>query len=79
MTLDAIWGGAGRGGGHVMHMEKRTASGVLVKPLGIPRRRWEDNIKMNLRKRCAANCVRLSQDKDKLCAVVNTAMNHFVP
>jgi len=58
-----------------MHMEKRTAYGVLVGPLGIPRRRWEDNIKMDLRKRCAANCVRLSQDKIKWCAVVKTAMN----
>jgi hypothetical protein len=45
-----------RWAGHVTHMgEVRGAYNVLVgrpegrKPLGRPRRRWEDNIKMDLR------------------------------
>ncbi|KAJ4427740.1 hypothetical protein ANN_25393 [Periplaneta americana] len=45
-----------RWAGHVAHMgESRNAYGVLVgrpegkRPLGRPRRRWEDNIKMDLR------------------------------
>jgi hypothetical protein len=43
-----------RGTGHVARMEKRSGSRVLVgkpdgkRPLGRPRRRWEDNIKMDL-------------------------------
>jgi hypothetical protein len=45
-----------RWAGHVEQMgEKRNAYGILVgktegkKPLGRPRRRWVDNIKMDLR------------------------------
>jgi len=45
-----------RGAGHVVRMgERRGAYGVLVgkpegkRPLGRPRHRWEDNIKMDLR------------------------------
>jgi hypothetical protein len=35
------------------------------RPLGRPRRRWEDNIKMNLRETGidGANCIRLTQDR----------------
>jgi hypothetical protein len=44
-----------RWAGHVARMEKRTAYRILVekpegyRPLGRQRRRWVDNIKMNLR------------------------------
>ena len=43
-------------------LDRRDAYGILVgklegkRPLGIPRHRWEDNIKMNLREvRCGAH------------------------
>jgi hypothetical protein len=51
------------------------------KPLGRPRRRWEVNIKMNLRE-IGGGCidwVDLAQDRDQLRALVNTVMNFRVP
>jgi hypothetical protein len=49
--------------------------------LGRPRRRWEDNIKMDLQE---VGCVGmewldLAQDKDRLLARVNAVMNFRVP
>jgi hypothetical protein len=51
------------------------------KPLGRPRSRWEDNIKMDLREIGidGANWVRLAQDKVQWRAFVNTVMNLRVP
>jgi hypothetical protein len=50
-------------------------------PLGRPRRRWEDNIKMDLRKIGidGANWIQLSQDWIQWRACVNTIMNLRVP
>jgi hypothetical protein len=47
------------------------------RPLGRPRRRWEDNIKMDLRETGVdvANWIRLAQDRVQWRAFVNTAMN----
>jgi hypothetical protein len=47
------------------------------KPLGRPRRRWEDNIKMNLREIGidVANWIRLAQDRVQWRAFVNTVMD----
>jgi hypothetical protein len=47
------------------------------RPLEIPRYRWEDNIKMDLREigNDGTNCIRLAQDRDKWRAFVNTVMN----
>jgi hypothetical protein len=47
------------------------------KPLGSPRRRWEDNIKMDLREIGinGANWIRLAQDGDHWWAFVSTVMN----
>jgi len=44
---------------------------------GRPRRRWEDNIKMNLQEvRCGGmDWIELAQDRDRWGAVVNAAMN----
>jgi hypothetical protein len=48
-----------------------------TRPLGRPRRRWEDNIKMDLRETRidGANWIRLSQDRVRWRAFVNTVMN----
>jgi hypothetical protein len=51
------------------------------RPLGKPRRRWEDNIKMNLREIRFGDVkwVHLAQDRDRWRALVNTVMNLRVP
>jgi hypothetical protein len=51
------------------------------RPLTRPRRKWEDNIKTNLRKIGweVIYCIHLVQDKDYLQALVNTVMNIRVP
>jgi hypothetical protein len=49
--------------------------------LGRPRRRWEDNIKLDLReiRIDGANWIRLAQDRVQWRAFVNTVMNLRVP
>jgi hypothetical protein len=51
------------------------------RPLGRPRRRWEDNIKMDLREigTDGDDWIRLAQDKAQWRAFVNTLMNLRVP
>jgi hypothetical protein len=51
------------------------------RPLGRPRRRWEDNIKMDLREigNEGANWIQLAQDMVQWRACVNTVMNLRVP
>jgi hypothetical protein len=66
---------------------KRNAYRVLVgnsegkRPLGRPRRRWVDNIKMYLREIGwgGMNWIDLAQDRDQWRALVNTVMNLRVP
>jgi hypothetical protein len=50
-------------------------------PLGRLRRRWEDNIKMDLRKVGwgGMDWIGLAQDRDQWRALVNTVMNLWVP
>ena len=50
------------------------------RPLGRPRRRWEDNIKVDLHEigRGDLDCIDVSQDSDRLRAVVNAVMNSHV-
>jgi hypothetical protein len=50
---------------------------VEKKPLGRPRRRWEDNIRMDLRDIGwkDVDLIHLSQDRDQWRAFVNTVMN----
>jgi hypothetical protein len=77
-----------RWAGHVARMGKgRGAYRVVVgrleskRPLGRPRRRWEDNIKIDLREIGidGANWIQLAQDRVQGRTFVNTVMNHRVP
>ena len=77
-----------RWAGHVARMaEKRGVHRVLVgkpegkRPLGRPRRRWEDNIKMDLQE-VGGGCgdwMELAQGRDRWRALVSTVMNLWVP
>jgi hypothetical protein len=51
------------------------------KPLGRPRRRWENNIKMDLQEvGCkSTELIELAQDRDMWRAIVNAVMNLRVP
>jgi hypothetical protein len=77
-----------RWAGHVARMgEKRNAYKILVgkpegkRPLGRPRRRWVDNIKIDLREiGCEGmDWIEVAQDRDQWRALVNTVMNLEVP
>ena len=51
------------------------------RPLGRPRRRWEDNIKMDLQEvECGdMDWIELAQDRDRWRALLNAVMNLRVP
>jgi hypothetical protein len=77
-----------RWAGHVARMgERRSAYRVLLgkpegrRPLGRPRRRWEDNIKMNLKRGWVGGIdwIDLAQHRDRWRALLNTVMNLGVP
>ena len=52
-----------------------------IRPLGRPRSRWEDNIKMDLQEvGCGSmNWIELAKDRDRWQALVNAVMNLQVP
>jgi hypothetical protein len=72
-----------RWAGHIARMgEERGVYRVLVgkpegkSPLGRPRRRWEDGIRMDLRGLAwGVDWIRLVQDRDRWRAVVSAVMN----
>ena len=77
-----------RWAGHVACTgERRVVYRVLVgkpegkRPLGKPRRRWEDNIKMDLQEvGCwGMDWMELAEDRNRWRALVNAAMNLRVP
>ena len=77
-----------RWAGHVARMgEGRGVLRVLMgkpegkRPLGRPRRRWEDNIQMDLREMggVCGDWMELTQDRDRWRALVSTVMNLRVP
>jgi hypothetical protein len=51
------------------------------RPLGRPRRRWVNNIKIGLRQRGwdDMDWIDLAQDRDKWRALVNTVMKLWIP
>jgi len=51
------------------------------RPLGRPRRRWEDNIKMGFQEvGCGGmDWIKLAHDRDRVQALVNVVMNLQVP
>ena len=49
------------------------------RPLGRPRRRWEDNIKMDLQEVGCGGWIELAQDRDRWRALVNAVMNLRAP
>ena len=51
------------------------------RPHGRPRRRWEDNIKMDLKEMgCGGmDWIKMAQDRDRWRAFVNAVMNLQVP
>ena len=58
-----------------------TGKPIGKRPLGRPRRRWEDNIRMNLEEMgiSAGNWVDSAQDRNYWRALVNAALNLQVP
>jgi transcription termination factor 2 len=78
-----------RWAGHVARMGegKRNAYRLLVgkpegkRPLGIPRRRWVDNIRMDLGEVgwCDVDWIGVVQDRNRWRALVNAVLNLRVP
>jgi hypothetical protein len=74
------------GGACSVDGEERGVYTILVgkpegkRPMGRPRRRWEDNIRMDLQEvGCGGmDWIGLAQDRDKWRAVVNDVINHQV-
>jgi hypothetical protein len=67
--------------------KNRNAYRILVgkpegkRPLGIPRSRWVDNIKMDLREMVwdGVDWIDMAQDREQWRALVNTVLNLRVP
>jgi hypothetical protein len=68
---------------HAWIIKERNVYRVLIgnpdgkRPLGRPRRRWEDGIKMDLREigLWSVDWIQLAQDRDRWLAVVSAVMN----
>jgi hypothetical protein len=87
-TIGVIKARRMRRAGHVARMgEVRGAYNIVIgkpegrRPLGRPRHRWEDNIKMDIREIGFGDVdwIHLAQDRDKWRALVNTVMSLRVP
>jgi hypothetical protein len=64
-----------------MGEERKVYKGLVVepegkRPLGRPRRRWDDGVRMDLREvGLGVDWIRLAQDRDRWRAVVSAVMN----
>jgi hypothetical protein len=75
------------GGPCSTNVEKRNAYRLLVgksegrRPLGRPRHRWVDNIRMNLVQVGSGDvdCIGLARDRNRRRALVNSVLNLQVP
>jgi hypothetical protein len=76
-----------RWAGHVAHMgEGRNVYTVFMgkpegkRPVGRPRHRWEDGIRMDLKEIGCRNVdwIQLAQDRDRWWALVNTVINLWI-
>jgi hypothetical protein len=74
--------------GHVAYMEEmRNAYNILVgkperkRPLGRPRRRWEDNFSIDIREigRNGVDWIHLARNRDQWRDLVNMVVNLRVP
>ena len=75
-----------RWAGHVARMRESGAYRVLVgkpkgkRPLGRPRHRWEDNIKMDIQEvGWGMDWIDLAQDRDRWRAVLSAVIDLRVP
>jgi hypothetical protein len=73
-----MWHAWGRG---EVFIEFLVGKPEVKRPLGRPRHRWEDNIKMDFREIGidVANWIKLAQDRVQWRACVNTVMNLRFP
>jgi hypothetical protein len=62
-------------------LRERVGKSEGKRPLGRPRRRWVDNIKMDLREIGwgGMDWIDLAQDRDQWRSLVNTVINFRVP
>ena len=75
-----------RWAGHVARMEEGSSAFKILtgkptgkRPLGRPRRKWEDNIRMDLEEIGTGNWVDSAQGRDSWRDLVNAALNLRVP
>ena len=73
-----------RWAGHVVRMEESRTFKILTgtptekRTLGRPRRRWKDNIRIDI-KEIGINWVGMTQDKENWRSLVNAVLNPRIP
>jgi hypothetical protein len=80
MKEDEVGGTCGTHGGWVRCLQGFVGRPKSKRPVGRPRRMWEDNIKLDLREIGidGANWIQMAQNRVRWRAFVNTVMNFRV-